>query len=581
MTVADVSPFVAATTVANPASALPEQYNAAAAFLDGALAAGWGARTAIRTTDATGANGPTSTYAQVAESANRAGNALRGLGVEMEHRVALILYDSPQFAASFFGAMKIGAVPIPINTQLRPQDYLYILNDSRARVLVVEEDLWAQVAPQRAALPFLRGVVLVRRAADPAASGRRGGFWRRGRREGAADASSPGSSDSAQAATLDFATLLAGASSALNAAPTSRDDAALWVYSSGSTGFPKGCVHLQHDMHCCAELYAKPFLRLTPDDIAFSTAKLYFSYGLGNALYFPFSVGASAVHFPGRITAETAFQIITKQRPTLFFGAPTLYASMLALPDADKRFDISSLRLCVSAGESLPGDIFTRWHDRYGVEILDGIGSTEVLHIFISNTAGQVVPGSSGRVVPGYEALILDEHGQPAPQGEIGNLLISGDSTCSQYWNKHERTKATIVGRWIQTGDKYYQDERGNYWYAGRSDDMLKVSGQWVSPVEVEAALISHPAVLAAAVVGREDRDGLIKPQAFVVLKEGIEPSDALAEELKQHVKTTLLPHKYPRWIEFVNELPMTATGKIQRYVLRQRASEEAAREHG
>jgi benzoate-CoA ligase len=541
---------VDSTPVANPTLALPMDYNVTADFLDGALARGWGARVAIRPVSAEGTAGETWTYARLAEYANRTGNALARLGVELEQRVAVLLYDSPQFAASFFGAMKLGAVPIPTNTALRPQDYVYMLNDSRSRVLIVEADLWPQIAAQRSQLRFLRHVLVVEH-----------------------DKKSTLHGDAAKNVE-SFAKLVDKASPKVAAAPTIRDDSAFWAYSSGSTGFPKGCVHLQHDMRCCAELYAKPILQLTPDDICFSSAKLYFTYGLGNALYFPLAAGASAIHFPGRPTAESAFTIISQQRPTVFFGAPTLYAAMLALPDAEKRYDISSLRLCVSAGESLPAEIYNRWRERYGIDILDGIGSTEILHIFISNVPGQVVPGSSGRLVPGYEAAILDEQGQAVPQGEIGNLLVSGDSICSQYWNKHERTKATIVGRWIQTGDKYSQDEAGNYWYAGRSDDMLKVSGQWVSPVEVEATLIAHPAVLAAAVIGREDRDGLTKPMAFIVLKDGNAPSEALADELKQYVKTTLLPHKYPRWVEFVKELPMTATGKIQRYRLREQVRE-------
>jgi benzoate-CoA ligase len=527
----------------NPALSLPETFNAAEAILSGALARRWGERVAIRTSDRQW------TYQELATGANRIGNALLALGVQMEQRALLLLYDSPEFACTFFGAIKIGAVPIPLNTQLRPDDYLYVLNDSRASVLVVESDLWQMLASRRREMPFLRHVVVVRRA---------------------------GAEIPLAASIVDYNALSAGGRDQLEAAPTLRDDSAFWLYSSGSTGFPKGCVHLQHDMHCCSELYSKPFLQLGPDDITFSAAKLFFAYGLGNGLYFPLSAGASTVHFTGRVTPEAAFSIITKERPTVFFGVPTLYAAMLAMPETAGQFDTSSLRLCISAGESLPENLYKRWLDRFGVEILDGIGSTEVLHIFISNAKGQVVPGSTGRVVPGYQARLVDESGQVVPQGEIGNLMISGDSTCSAYWNKHERTKATIQGNWIQTGDKFYQDPAGNFWYGGRSDDMLKVSGQWVSPVEVESALSSHPSVLEAAVVGREDQDKLIKPQAYVVLKSGNQPSDALAEELKQQVRSTLVPVKYPRWIVFVDELPKTATGKIQRYLLRQRAAEES-----
>jgi benzoate-CoA ligase len=371
--------------------------------------------------------------------------------------------------------------------------------------------------------------------------------------------------------------MLAGSGAALDAAPTTRDDAAFWLYSSGSTGFPKGCVHLQHDMHVCAELYAGPTLALTERDITFSAAKLFFAYGLGNGLYFPMAAGASAVHLADRVTPQSAFETIHAQHPTIFFGVPTLFAGMLAVPDAAARFDMSSLRLCVSAGESLPAELYQRWRERFGIEILDGIGSTEILHIFISNRGGAVRPGSAGQLVPGYSARILDEDGSPVPVDEIGNLYIAGDSTCALYWNKHERTKQTIVGEWVATGDKFSRDADGYFWYAGRSDDMLKVSGQWVSPVEVEAALIAHPAVLEAAVVGREDADGLVKPEAYVVLQAGQTPSDELAQALKQQVRGMLAPHKYPRWIVFVPELPKTATGKIQRFKLREQAAEAAA----
>jgi benzoate-CoA ligase len=519
---------------------VPDLFNAASAFLDRNLQEGRGDQPAIYSRN------ETYTYAQVAEMANRVGNGLLDLGLEMEQRVALLLLDSPEFAASFFGGIKIGAVPIPINTALRPADYVYILNDSRARVLLIHSEIWPTVQAILPELKYLRHVVVV-------------GLTQ------------------AESATLhDFTRWLERASTQLAAAETSKDDSAFWLYSSGSTGFPKGCVHLQHDMVYSTEYYAKPILNIQQNDITFSAAKLYFAYGLGNNLYFPFSAGASAVHYAGRPLAEDLFKVVQQYHPTIFFGVPTLYASMLALPDAEKRFDFSSVRVCVSAGESLPGDILRRWQDKFRVDILDGIGSTEILHIFISNRPNEIRPGSTGKLVPGYEALITDEQGHAVPKGEIGNLLIRGDSIAAHYWNKHEKTKDTINGHWIHTGDKYYQDADDYFWYAGRSDDMLKVSGQWVSPVEVEAALIAHPAVLECAVVGALDKDELLKPRAYVVLKQGYEASDSLADELKLFIKTRLAPFKYPRWVEFVAALPKTATGKIQRFKLRADARPEA-----
>jgi benzoate-CoA ligase len=358
-------------------------------------------------------------------------------------------------------------------------------------------------------------------------------------------------------------------SARLDAAETSKDDAALWLYSSGSTGRPKGAVHLHHDMVVCYETYAVQVLGLRPTDRVFSAAKLFFAYGLGNAGYFPMGAGAESVLYPQRPTPESVFDVLTRHRPTIFFGVPTLYAGMLALKDAEKRFDISSLRLCVSAGEALPDELYTRWQERFGVEIIDGIGTTEILHIFISNRPGAARPGSTGLVVPGYEASIVDDEGRPVKQGDIGNLRVKGDSIMAYYWNKHEKTKDSLYGHWIQTGDKYYQDADGYFWYAGRADDMLKVGGIWVSPVEVENTLVRHPAVLEAAVVGHEDTDRLIKPKAFVVLKEPAASGGPLADELKAFVKDKIAPYKYPRWIEFVPDLPKTATGKIQRFKLR------------
>ena len=366
------------------------------------------------------------------------------------------------------------------------------------------------------------------------------------------------------------------ASPDLEAEPTSKDDPAFWLYSSGSTGRPKGAVHLQHDMVVCSDTYALQVLGMTEADRTVSAAKLFFAYGLGNALYCPFGVGATTILWPGSPAAANVYATIEKYRPTLFFSVPTNYGMLLAHQRDGADFDLSSIRHAVSAGEALPPALFERFKQRFGVEILDGIGSTEILHIFISNRPGAIRPGSSGRIVPGYEAKILDEQNRPVPDGEIGNLLISGDSTCACYWNKHEKTMATIEGQWIRTGDKYSRDADGYYWYAGRSDDMMKVGGIWVSPVEVENALIEHASVLECGVGARADRDGLTKPLAYVVVRQGVAATPELAAELQQFARTRLSEYKRPRWVEFIDELPKTATGKVQRYKLRERAAQSA-----
>jgi len=534
------APVVAATLD------IPEQFNAVTWLVDRHVEEGRAGQTAILY------EGQEITYGQVAENVNRFGSALHRLGVGLEQRVLLLLLDSPEFVYAFFGTMKIGAVPIPTNTNLRPEDYHYLLTDSRAVVLVISEALLPIVETiPREELRFLRHVIVVDR-------------------DGAGSANLP------REGQVSFWPLLATSSVELAPEPTSRDDPAFWLYSSGTTGFPKGAVHLHHDMVYCAEYYARGVLGMEPGDRTFSVAKLFFAYGLGNALYFPFSVGATTILYSGRPEPSRIFEVVERARPTLFFSVPTSYAQCLAAEEAP---DFSSVRLCVSAGEALPSTIFERWRERFGVEILDGIGSTEILHIFISNRAGAVRPGSSGQLVPGYEARVLDEEGQPVPAREIGNLLIKGDSTCAYYWNKHDRTKQTILGEWIRTGDKYWLDDEGYYWYAGRADDMLKVGGQWVSPIEIENTLVEHPAVLEAGVIGATDADGLTKPRAFVVLQAGQQAAPVLADELKDFVKSRIAPFKYPRWIEFVAELPKTATGKTQRFRLRQLSQTQEERE--
>jgi len=513
---------------------LPARYNASTTFIDANLRAGRGGKAAV----VCGAE--ELTYARVAALVSQVGNALKGLGVRMEERVMLLLPDSPEFVAAFFGAIRLGAVPVPVNTMLRPSDYEYLLNDSRATALIVSEPLYARIEPVRANLKFLRHLVFV---------SKEGGTPR---------------------GAIDYRACVRDESPDLTPADTSVDDACFWLYSSGTTGFPKGAVHLQHDMACCAERYARGVLGIHEQDRMFSVSKLFFAYGLGNALYFPFYVGATTILHPGPPAPLAVYEIATRQQPTLLFSVPTGYAALLAVPDAEKTYSLRSVRLCVSAGEALPKVIYERWREKWGIEILDGIGSTEVLHIFISNRPGRVRPGASGEVVPGYEAKIVDETDRPVGQGDVGELLVKGDSICALYWNKHQKTKETIAGEWIRTGDKYLKDADGFYWYQGRSDDMLKVGGMWVSPIEVEATLASHPAVLECGVIGTSDTGELVKPKAFVVLNPGFTPSAALAEELKVFVKEKLAPYKYPCWIEFIQALPKTATGKIQRFKLRE-----------
>jgi len=528
-----------ASTHGVPPLDIPDPLNITSYFIDRNLELGRGGNIAIYE------ERRTFTYRQLHEMVNRAGNALRSLGIEAEDRVLMAVPDSAEFIAAFFGAAKIGAVPIAVNTAARPEDYLYFLVDSGAKVFVAHEELWPQLEPLLARAPRLRHVLLV-----PSLPGDSAGI------------SVAANGDHGRPQALDD--LLKNASPQLEAELRSKDDIAFMMYTSGSTGGPKGAVHLQHDMLVATELYGRGILQFSERDIAFSASKLFFAYGFGNGAYFPFSVGAAAVYNPHRPKPEIIFDYIEKFRPTLFFGVPTLFAAMLQM---EEKKDLSSIRFAVSAGEALPADIYNRFLDRFGVSILDGIGSTEMLHIFISNRPGDIHPGRTGKLVPGYEAKILDEAGNPVPQGEIGNLWVKGDSSAPFYWRKQERTRQTMIGEWMVTGDKYCIDEDGCYNYCGRADDMLRVSGQWVSPVEVENALIACPGVLEAAVVGCQDNDGLIKPKAFVVLSgQAARPTD---ESLRSFLREKLPGYKCPRWFEFVSELPKTPTGKIQRFKLR------------
>ena len=474
-------------------------------------------------------------YGQLDERVRRCAAGLLGLGLRREERVLLVLHDGVDFPVAFLGALYAGIVPVPVNTLLTADDYAYMLEHSRAQAVLVSKPLWPAVSAAPASMNRRLPVVV---SGDTA----------------------PGGDAHSFASLLDTAPLA-------QAANTLADDIGFWLYSSGSTGRPKGTLHTHANLYWTAELYGRPVLGLREGDICFSAAKLFFAYGLGNALTFPLSVGATTVLMAERPTPQAVFKRWAEQGVTVFFGAPTGYAGMLASSELPQRSQVK-LRLCSSAGEALPREIGERFTERFGAEIVDGLGSTEMLHIFLSNRPGNVRYGTSGHAVPGYALKLLTEAGLEAPQGEIGDLYVSGPSAALMYWGNREKSRATFQGEWTRTGDKYSVDTSGAYVYAGRSDDMLKVSGVYVSPFEVEATLMQHAAVLECAVVGMQDSDGLTKTKAFVVLKAGQQANE---DELKTFVKERLAPYKYPRFIEFIAELPKTATGKIQRFRLRER----------
>jgi len=472
-------------------------------------------------------------YGHVLANVNRTGNALRELGVRAGDRVLLALLDGPEFIYAFLGAIKIGAVPVPTNTLYTPRDHAYVWGDCDPRVAIVSESLLPAVSDARTSKTRL--VVA-------------------------------GQGD------ISFADWIGAASAELTPQDTASEAVAFWLYTSGTTGLPVAAVHRQRDILVCCEGFGRHVLEITETDRCYSVAKLFFAYGLGNSLYYPFSVGASTCLFPGRPEPRRVFEIIARDRPTLLFAVPTAFASMLRTAESDGIRDLAAVRRCLSAGEALPPGIYERWRARFGVELLDGLGSTEMCNTFIANRAGEARPGSSGRLVPGYDARILDDQGHDAPDGTVGDLVVRGASACACYWNDLERTERAFLGDWLKTGDRYSRDRDGYFWYAGRADDMMKAGGMWVSPIEVEAALLDHDAVLEAGVVGAPNADQLVKPVAFVVLVPGRVATPALEEELREFVRQRLAPYKHPRRIVFTNELPKTATGKIQRFRLRERA---------
>jgi len=512
--------------------AIPRDYNFAADVLQRNLDAGRADKPAYID------GRRTLTYRQLADRAARFGAALRGLGLRREERVLLAMLDTVDWPTAFLGCLKAGIVAVPVNTLLTEDDYRFMLADSRAKCLVVAEALFAKFEKIIAESPDLEHVIVA--------------------------------GDNPHGYRL-FEDVIAADEPESYAAPTVADDMAFWLYTSGSTGKPKGAVHVHASLKLTADLYGTPVAGIKESDVCYSVAKLFFAYGLGNAMTFPLSVGATTVLNPERPTPDGVAALLKKHPVTVFFAVPTFYAAFLNSPAAPQKSEVK-IRRCISAGEALPEEIARKWRERYGVEISDGLGTTEMLHIYLTNRPGATKYGTTGKPVPGYEIKLIGEDGEPVKQGEMGEMYARGPTSAIMYWNNREKSRSTFQGEWTRSGDKYIEDEDGYYICCGRADDMLKVSGMYVSPFEVEAALSSHPDVLEAAVVGWNDEQKLVKPRAFVVLKQPDKASNALAQALQEHCKQKLAPFKYPRWIEFRSELPKTATGKIQRFKLRAEA---------
>ena len=523
-------------------SEFPERFNMADYFLYHNLEEGRENKVCLYFKD------QTYTYGEAARMSNRVGNALLEAGVEIEDRVLIVLPDCPEFVWSWFGAARIGAVITMVNPLLPADDYRYYLEYTRARAAIVHESFFKTFAEAAREASYLRAVLVVRD-------------------EETTDRESIDSPES-RATFFSFAESVSAQHSVCRAADTHRDDIAIWLFTSGSTGHPKGAVHLQHDLPYNTEVFARQTMGVNQNDLTVSVPKLFFGYATGTNLLFPFAVGGATALFAERSTAEKMFEVIARYRPTILTTVPTMINAMLNLENASS-YDLSSIRFCYSAGEALPVELYHRWKETFGVEICDGIGSAEMFHIYITNRPGEVKPGSLGRIVEGYEAKIVDAEGNEVPTAEMGTLKVKGDSAALCYWNAHEKSKETFAGDWCTSGDQFHVDADGYYWYHGRTDDMLKVGGVFVAPAEIENCLLQHEAVLECAVIGHDAGDGLVKPKAFVVARDGFEATEALADGIKDFVKSKIALYKYPRWIEFVTSLPKNDRGKIDRKLLR------------